>query len=147
VRQVLAPAAIVARSGHIATAIATVVFVGCSKFEIDRVPTIPVQVAFTVGGKALDSGTVILHATPPTPGVPAPIGMIAPDGTLTLTTFERGDGAPIGEYVVTVHRSRQRLNDDSTSGVSLAKYESPLTSDLFLRIEPTPMRLGVIQLD
>jgi hypothetical protein len=132
---------------HLTPAVAVVLIVGCNKVELDHVPTVPVQATFTVGGEALDAGLVILHATPPKPGVPAPIGTIADDGTLTLTTFDRGDGAPPGDYVVTVHSGRER-DDDSPGGRAISvKYSSPRTSDVFLRVQPEALRLGVIQLD
>jgi hypothetical protein len=58
----------------------------------------------TVGGKVVTSGMVTFHF-PNGEGRPA-LGAIQPDGTYTLTTTKPGDGAPVGDYIVTIASSK-----------------------------------------
>lgn len=42
-----------------------------------------------------------------------PSGRAGPDGSFTLTSYEEGDGAPAGEYKVTVEWPSEDPNDPS----------------------------------
>src|SRR5262249_10301058 len=63
-----------------------------------------------VRGKVLDAqkkgaagAVVYFNPTDPNYGdLNKPVGKVNEDGTFTLTTYEQGDGAPAGEYVVTI---------------------------------------------
>jgi hypothetical protein len=63
-----------------------------------------------------------------------PTATVQADGTFALTTFTKGDGAPPGDYVVTVQWFRV-AKDGSVGGNSLPKrYASPSTSPLSVTI-------------
>src|SRR5262245_37564353 len=52
----------------------------------------------TVGGKPVTTGTIMFH---PASG-PTAVGAIGPDGSYTLTTIKKGDGAVVGSHRVTI---------------------------------------------
>lgn len=63
-----------------------------------------------------------------------PVGRVQEDGSFMLTTYEEGDGAPEGEYGVTIdwrgppaEKGKFRLTDEGTSGVPRLqpKYSNP----------------------
>jgi len=63
-----------------------------------------------------------------------PTATVQADGTFTLTTFTKGDGAPAGDYVATVQWFRV-AKDGSVGGNALPKrYASPTTSPLSVTI-------------
>jgi hypothetical protein len=74
---------------------------GCGRPS--KVPTHPVSGKLTVSGQPAANAQVAFH--PLDEGAPRairPVGKTAADGTFSLTTFTPGDGAPAGEYAVTV---------------------------------------------
>lgn len=79
---------------------------GCSEGGSDlKVPVFPVTGKVTFQGEPAAGAFVVFHPrTPPTPGdVPSnPRATVRPDGSFALTTAAEGDGAPAGEYAVTV---------------------------------------------
>jgi len=76
-------------------------FSGCS--DDGRVPVFPVTGSVLVDGEVPEGAVVILHpVTPPAQEVNKPAGRVESDGTFRVTTYDTGDGAPLGEYVVTV---------------------------------------------
>jgi hypothetical protein len=78
-----------------------------------------------------------------------PRGQVEADGTFTLTTYEAGDGAPAGEYQVTVEwwLASGKPGDDRPPANRLpARYARAETSKLTARIEPGTNRLAAIEL-
>ena len=71
--------------------------VGCSR--TDGEATYPVAGTVRVNGKPATSALVTFHSLD---GSARPTGRVAEDGTFALTTREGADGAPVGEYRVTV---------------------------------------------
>ncbi len=63
----------------------------------------PVTGTIKVDGKPAGDALVFLHRQGrDNPNEPVPYGKCGPDGTFTVTTSKEGDGAPPGEYVLTV---------------------------------------------
>jgi hypothetical protein len=63
----------------------------------------PVEFAVSVKGAPPVGATVVLHPVgKDDPAVPRPTGRVDPAGTVKLSTFAQNDGAPPGEYTVTV---------------------------------------------
>lgn len=63
-----------------------------------------------------------------------PSATVQDDGTFAFTTFEKGDGAPAGDYVATVQWFRV-AKDGSVGGNALPpRYGSPTTSPLTVTI-------------
>lgn len=86
------------------TAASLVFASGCSKGP-ERLAVAPVKGQITVEGEPAIGAQVTLH---PISG-PAfdknvhPVAQAGPDGSFQFTTYDAGDGAPLGEYAVTVH--------------------------------------------
>lgn len=79
---------------------------GCSGES--RTPTYPVEGALDVRGGPAPGAFLVFHPlNPPAPGkdgaeVPRPTAKVKEDGAFAVTTFEANDGAPAGDYAVTV---------------------------------------------
>ncbi len=88
-----------------------------------------------VGKTPLVGAQIRLHPRGMTlPDEATPSATVQADGTFALTTFTKGDGAPAGDYVVTVQWF-QVAKDGSVGGNSLPKrYASPTTSPLSVTI-------------
>ena len=74
---------------------------GCnSKPASNRVPVYPVDVKITYKGFPAAGAVVTLHPKTPRDGVPPPRAEVNKDGVVKVSTYDGGDGAPEGEYVV-----------------------------------------------
>jgi predicted small lipoprotein YifL len=63
----------------------------------------PVSGKILIDDKAPEHATVVFHPGGPTdPDLVKPHGKVRADGTYTLTTYTSDDGAPAGDYIVTV---------------------------------------------
>lgn len=93
---------------------------------------------------------VTLHpVTPRGDSVPAPRANVDRDGKLRISTFATGDGAPAGEYVVTVQWNRPvKAGGDVVSGPNVVprKFASPSTSGLVVKVAEGPNQLAPIRL-
>ncbi|MBN9118690.1 MAG: metallophosphoesterase [Planctomycetes bacterium] len=98
-----------------------------------RKPTFPVSGRVTVGGAPLVGATVTLHAfnTDTEKYSAVADGKTDATGRFEVTTYTKFDGAPAGEYAVTVTK---------TDAVPAA-FTSPTTTSLKLRIHETPNTL------
>lgn len=103
---------------------------------------------FTVRGQVLDAGgkpaagaVVVFH---PVAGgdkeVLKPVGRVDEKGNFTLTTYAEGDGAPAGEYAVTVTWPAPRRTPlDPEGGDRLqGRYANPETSKVRFTVESKP---------
>lgn len=90
-------------AARIAAAIACFAILGCGS---DRPELVPVTGLVTLDGTPLTTGRIEFF---PISGRPA-YGAIGGDGRYELTSYEQGDGAPPGSYVVTV-TARQDVVD------------------------------------
>jgi hypothetical protein len=107
---------------------------GCSAKHPERLPVFPVEGAVTLNGQPLPNALVILHAKGPNaPQDVAPRGQTDLTGKFKITSYESGDGAPPGEYTVTVVSHRLINNGGSTEpgpNVLHPKLADPKTTDL-----------------
>jgi hypothetical protein len=107
-----------------------------------HVPTFAVEGKAYYQGVAMDGADFTFH--PKKGGVEAlrPKGKVKYDGTLKLGTYATDDGAPAGEYVVTI-QWRQMVNKggELEAGPDLvpASYNSPQTTPLTARVEEAPV--------
>lgn len=74
---------------------------GCSQGE-GRVPVYPVTGKLAFKGEVPDGALIVFHADKADEKVPRPSGKVKDDGTFSLTTYDGNDGAPPGDYHVTV---------------------------------------------
>ncbi|MBX3437837.1 MAG: hypothetical protein KF861_10125 [Planctomycetaceae bacterium] len=86
--------------------IAAHVFVGCSKPERPKTePTFPVSGTVTIDGKPTPGVKVWMFKEAEAPGYVDPVlgaphmGETGADGKFQITTYNTGDGAPVGDYV------------------------------------------------
>jgi hypothetical protein len=123
-------------------------FASCSQ-DLNRKPTFPVTGKVVLpGGKPIEHATVVLHPVEDTgPDVVKPRGKVGPDGTFTLTTYEGQDGAPAGEYRVTVELwLTSGKGDEGPTSRLPARYACPETSGLTATIASAPTDLKPIEL-
>jgi hypothetical protein len=129
-------------------ALSALLLASCSR-DSSRKPTYPVTGKVVLpGGKAPEHATVVLHPVDESDPEPVkPRGKVAKDGTFTLTTYESQDGAPAGEYRVTVELwlASGRGDEGPTSRLP-AKYARPETSGITATIPPRPTDLKPIEI-
>src|SRR5262249_15361691 len=63
--------------------------------------------------------------------------LVEPDGSFTLSTYTANDGAPVGEYAVTVVWSKPFVDAQGKPGPNLLpeRYSKPDTSDLRVKVK------------
>ena len=118
----------------------------CSSGEA-RKPTYP-----TVGkvvlpdGKPAEHASVVLHPLGDAAGVPRPHGKVGADGSYKLTTYDTDDGAPAGEYRVTVELWLGGRGDEPPANRLNAKYSMPESSGLTATVGTGPAEIKTIEL-
>jgi hypothetical protein len=75
--------------------------VACSKSG-GRKPVYPVKGKVQFDGRPAEGALVVFHPVGAAGAEGNPHATVAADGTYTLTTYDSGDGAPEGDYLVTV---------------------------------------------
>lgn len=109
----------------------------------------PVRGQVQQAGKALAEALVVFHPLE-TPRVPFPKPQAHTDaqGRFELTTFESGDGAPVGNYAITVElRAPRRLGEEIVrDGPSVlpARYSQPDKSKLTAQVAEGENELATI---
>jgi hypothetical protein len=108
---------------------------GCSRS--DRIPVYPVRGQVLVDGHPATEAFVHFH---PVEGNSSPgwiVGQVDAEGNFALSTYVAGDGAPEGDYVVTITwKSRGGpLNEFSGPDRLQGRYGDPKTSNLHFRVE------------
>ena len=111
---------------------------GCGN-DPERTPVFKTTGKVTFQNQPLTGAFLVLHPkqAPANPADPRPSAQLKADGTFEATTFDGADGAPAGEYVVTVEYRKLIQYDGGWQpgpNVLPAKYENPATSDIFVRV-------------
>lgn len=112
----------------------------------DRVKVYPVEGTLNVLGRPAGNAHVAFHHTDKARiGGLCPVGITRPDGTFRVTTYRSGDGAPEGEYVVTVvwpNEATMALEeccaDPITHDRFCGLYLDPAKSPLRATVRPGP---------
>jgi len=118
----------------------------CAKKD-SRVPVYPVRGQVLVGDRPAAKAFVVLHpADGDDPQALRPYGHAVEDGSFKLTTYEPGDGAPAGEYRVTVVWLAPGGGEDPPDLLK-GRYRDPAASPLRVTIpkdstELTPFKLN-----
>jgi hypothetical protein len=125
--------------------------VGCGKGDTDgRLATVPVSGTVHFKGKPIPGALVTLHAkTPLEENAPAPRATVGPDGKFELTTYLTRDGAPQGDYAVTVHWYKPVLKQgELVPGPNALpkRYQQPQTTDVSVSIRADTAQLNPIVL-
>ncbi|KAA5538878.1 hypothetical protein FYK55_25925 [Roseiconus nitratireducens] len=76
---------------------------GCGG-EAWQAETYPARGQITINGEPPEGAVIELHSKGQQPDVrnSRPWGLVQPDGSFVLSTYESGDGAPAGEYAVVI---------------------------------------------
>lgn len=104
--------------------------VGCQKSD-ERIATFPVTGKVLKNGNPINYATVVFHpvnAIDESSGKPR--GVTDPDGTFTLTTYDGNDGAPAGDYQVTIQQWLTEKPEEGPKNQLKEKFSDPKTSQL-----------------
>lgn len=106
-----------------------VFFAGCGESQLD---VNPVSGKVTYNGQAPVGAKIVLHALNPSEeGSVAPIGTVSSDGSFEISAYEKGDGAPPGDYVATIQWYKFVPEDGGPGPNVIPKeYSSPKTSPI-----------------
>ena len=110
------------------------------------------KVVYPVHGKIVDNldkpavgATIVFHPVDANDPDPArPIGNVEEDGSFTLTTYEKGDGAPAGDYIATIEWRAQGqglgapLGPDKLGGQLSNKQNNKANPKLCFKVESQP---------
>ena len=117
----------------------------CAKKDV-RVPVYPVRGQVLVQDKPAPKAFVVFHpADMQGPQALRPYGHVAEDGSFKLTTYEPGDGAPAGEYRVTVVWLANSGGEDPPDLLK-GRYRNPTESPLKATIRNAPNELSPFKL-
>jgi hypothetical protein len=123
---------------------------GCSD---GRLKIYPVTGQVLYNGQPLKGVDIALHPLDPKNNVGyPPHATTDADGTFTLTTYRKGDGAPAGEYRVAVAFAVESVEDGSDQTKRLTaqvqvKYHRGETSGITVVVKPEPNTLEPIRLE
>ena len=108
------------------------------KKDVDRIEVHPAQGRVTFGETIPEGALLTLHPVSPTVSI-RPRATVRPDGTFQVTTYGTGDGAPEGDYRVTiVWHKLVEIDGEPTAGPNLlpSPYSQPATTELKLSVKP-----------
>jgi len=123
---------------------ATLAAPGCSSSDGKAVaPVFPVKGKVTFEGESAAGAFVVFHpkASPAPGGESNPSAQVQPDGTFQLTTRSQADGAPAGNYAVTVQWNKTvKQGNDSVAGPNVIPpiYSKPDTSPIQVTVNASP---------
>ncbi|MGA2031269.1 MAG: hypothetical protein ABSG68_03345 [Thermoguttaceae bacterium] len=123
---------------------------GCSRAPA-RLPVQPVEGQVLWNGKPLAGAAVVFYPQGwQTDGsTRAPRAQTGSDGKFHIGTYDKGDGAPEGQYLVTVvHFPMVPRGSDVVPGPNVLpkKYASPKTTDLHVQVTKGTNTLPVLAL-
>jgi len=139
------------RATHAAVVLAaSVAFasLGCSKTD-NHVPVFPVTGTIKYQGKPINGAFVTLEPKAIVDGVAGARATVQADGTFAVSTFNGGDGAPEGDYTLTVQWYKPIVrNNELVGGPNAlpAKYASAKTSGLHVSVAAGENQLKPIAL-
>jgi hypothetical protein len=116
-------------------AIVAALLSGCARNT--RKPVFPVRGQVFVDGKPAAGATLFFNPVEPDPDAVAPFAVVDAGGSFSLTTYLTFDGAPAGEYVVTIRwpgapqRAEGERGPDRLKGL----YGNPKNSTLRATVE------------
>lgn len=121
--------------------LAALLLAGCEKAQVFP-PVYPVQGKVALDGKPTPGAFVVFHPKNASDAhSPRPSAYVDKDGLFRLTTFKSQDGAPPGEYVVTVElRQTVKNGDEIQLGPNQlpGQYSQPQTSTLLAKVNEAP---------
>ncbi|MBX7165964.1 MAG: hypothetical protein K1X74_06410 [Pirellulales bacterium] len=114
---------------------------GCSR-SAPQLPVVQVSGKVSVDGEKPEGAQVTLHplSGPAADAQVRPLGKVNSDGTFRLTTYKSGDGAPSGEYAVTVQWQVLEYPDGEDADPKLGPN---LVDEEYANPQQTPLRVTV----
>ncbi len=110
--------------------------------QYDRRPTYPVKGFVYYEGTPAAGATIAFHLPHPITKrmIYAGDAIVEGDGSFVMSTYSAFDGAPAGEYIVTVVNAGKFIDEDSkpTKNLLPARYASTGTSPLRALVKPGP---------
>ncbi len=105
---------------------------GCNQRPSWQADVYPTSGVIKVNGQGAENAIVLLHfrGTTPDKRESIPWGLVNSEGAYSITTYNRGDGAPLGEYAVTLYwpsNPKEPSSPDRLKGVFLDP-ERPLNT-------------------
>lgn len=91
-------------------------------------PVFPVSGKVAFNGEVPDGALVVFHPTNAVEKAPRPSAKVKQDGTFTVTTYDGDDGAPAGDYRVTIQWFKLvKKGADVSAGPNVlpAQYSAP----------------------
>lgn len=116
-----------------ATCALALLAVSCGGRDYGDRPPYPASGKVLVNGEPAKGALVVLYDGPPAPGRPQPQGTTGDDGTFVLSTYDPKDGAPAGDYKVSITWKAGR-KEGAPDRLNHA-YADPQTSGLHATIE------------
>lgn len=132
--------------------------IGCSGGE-GHPPTYPVKGRVEVGGEPAAGAFVVFHraggdaqakAGEGADALERPTAQVKADGSFVVTTYEEADGAPAGDYSVTVEwRKLIKKGTEALAGPNVVpkNYGSADTTPLKVTVKPGENDEAVFQID
>jgi hypothetical protein len=118
-------------------------------------PVYPTSGSIRIDGQVPAGAFIVPHPNADYQRSPAgelvrPHGQVRDDGTFELTSYSSNDGAPLGEYIVTLELRKvvKYSSGEAGPGPNLipAKFTRPNTSPVIVRVEAGTNRLPPISL-
>lgn len=135
-----------------AALVAVTSFAGCQRSEHQPLAVYPVRGELFVDGKPAENAAIAFHPVNRTEWASATSrGVVDRDGRFSLTTYAANDGAPEGEYVVTVYWPDRPLNpagegDDLPADKLGRRFANASQSKLRARLGHQPATLARVDL-
>jgi hypothetical protein len=120
----------------------------CAKDEA-RVPVFPVRGQVRFEGKPAPGAFVVFHPVEDAGDDLRPTGRVGTDGSFSLSTYDKDDGAPAGDYTVTVEWQKLITKGQETEvgpNVVPDRYGKPQTTPLKASVTEAANDLPPLQL-
>ena len=120
---------------------------GCSNDEQWHAATQPVQGEISINGEIPSGAIVTLYPASEAVDIreSKPWGVVGDDGTYKLRTYNKGDGAPLGEYDVTFVW-RENPSVPGSPDLLAGAYDEPAESQWKFTVESGQTQLPPIEL-
>jgi len=125
--------------------VSVVVIAGCTPRE-QRLPTFPVTGRVVYDGKPVANASLVFHAISAIGDAPKPRGKTDANGDFKLTTYDTEDGAPAGEYRVTVEQWLTLNPEEGPQNRLAPKFAKPESSGLTATVDGGQTTLKPIDL-
>ncbi len=110
---------------------------GCGSGE-SRTPTHTVRGKLTDGSKPVAHAQIVFHPVGGSAETPKPRGRTDEKGEFTLTTYDGHDGAPAGQYKVSVELWKTTSAEAGPANQLPAKFSDPEKSGLTASVNVGP---------